>query len=49
MDQYLHHEFLGQELYSFGLAFLIILVSLVLRRIFDKLISKKLRQWAAKT
>jgi len=49
MDQIISYEFLGQEAYHFGLAFLIILASLVLRKIFDKLISKKLHQWAAKT
>ncbi len=49
MDQILHYEFLGQEVYRFGIAFLIILASLVLRKIFDKLISKKFHQWAAKT
>ncbi len=49
MDQILHYEFLGQEAYRFGVAFLIILASLVLRKIFDKLISKKLHQWSAKT
>jgi len=49
MDQILHYEFLGQEIYRFGVAFLIVLASLVLRKIFDKLISKKLHQWAAKT
>ena len=49
MDQILHYEFLGQEAYRFGTAFLIILASLVIRKIFDKLISKKLHKWAAKT
>lgn len=49
MDQILQYEFLGQDVYRFGVAFLIILASLVLRKIFDKLISKKFHQWAART
>jgi len=49
MEQFLNWQFLGQDVYRFALAFLIILISLIVRKIFDKFISKKLHQWAAKT
>ncbi|HUU29473.1 MAG TPA: mechanosensitive ion channel family protein [archaeon] len=49
MDPLLKYQVLGQEAYRYGLAFLIILAALIVKKIFDKIISKWLHRWAEKT
>jgi MscS family membrane protein len=49
MPDYLTQAILGQETYRYLAAFLIILGSLVFRKIFDLYIARKLNQWAEKT
>ena len=49
MPDYLDQIILGQETYRYLAAFLILLASLVFRRVFDQYIAKKLHQWAEKT
>ncbi|MEA1996030.1 MAG: mechanosensitive ion channel family protein [Gemmatimonadota bacterium] len=49
MNELLTFELAGHEAYRYTLAFLIILASLIFKRIFDKFISKKLHYWAEKT
>ena len=49
MPDYMKQLIFGQEAYRYLAAFLIILASLVFRKIFDLYISKKLHSWAEKT
>ena len=49
MPDYLDQIILGQETYRYLAAFLILLASLVFRKVFDQYIAKKLHQWAEKT
>ncbi|MBN2288921.1 MAG: mechanosensitive ion channel family protein [Candidatus Glassbacteria bacterium] len=49
MPDYMTQAVLGQEAYRYLAAFLIILASLVFRKVFDQYIARKLRSWSEKT
>jgi len=49
MPDYLEQVILGQATYRYLAAFLILLTSLVFRKVFDQYVTKKLHKWAEKT
>lgn len=49
LDNFLQREYLGQEAHRYLIAFLVVLVSLVARRVFDRVVARWLHKWAEKT